>query len=154
MSFWSLRSCPAMQSESCLAFGTRSASMLLHLLIFALCVFCQLQRWHVGPPFLWASGTLAFRLFSFIWVLLQVCESLSPYRLPEVLERVCNPIMLWISMLRNISCCKPERKLETTRLPYQVYTQTNVLKHATNTLVSHCILARMPAGICMLLDRW
>ena len=40
-----------MRSGSCLAFGTRSASLLLHLLFLALDVSSPIRCWHSNPPF-------------------------------------------------------------------------------------------------------
>ena len=56
--FRPLKSRPAMQSGSCLAFATRSASLLLHLLFFGALRVFPLQCWHVSPPFRPLEGLL------------------------------------------------------------------------------------------------
>ena len=99
-SFWSLKSRQAMLFQCCLAFATRSPSMLLHLLTFcALRAFptTNLAHW----PCLAASGTIVFCVFvASLWLL----ESCPVIQFPSCLAFGARSAAMLFHLLFFVLC--------------------------------------------------
>ena len=97
-----LKSHPAMLSGSCPAFGSRSASLQLLLLLFALIMCSPVQCWHLSPPFFSLEALLSSFVFTF-WPLKSrpACRLDRALLLARFLAACCNITLAWLSCTQS-----------------------------------------------------